>query len=241
MNFQLEEILTVIDHVKAADLALFEYQDQGARIKIRGRKEKYRKKAGISPYIDEMLAAQRCDGTYEGFKGDRAQEYGETGDGSWKDRVQEMSQESRGSQRSNKIQKQGADGANINTISEKNGMSYRGQMQSVQKEESLPEVEERRETDAQTSNGRTANPSADLYTQESPMVGTFYVAPSEDAEPFVKVGDTVKEGQTIGIIEAMKLMNEVNAECSGVVEAFLTENEQMVEYGQPLIRIRREE
>ena len=240
MNFQLEEILTVIDHVKAADLALFEYQDQGARIKIRGRKEKYRKKDGISLYIDEALAAQRCDGTYEGFKGDRAQEYGETGDGYWKDTAQEMSHESGASQHSNEMQKQGADGADINTISEKAWVSYSGKRQSVQKEESLPEVEERREADAQTSNGRTANPSANLYTQESPMVGTFYTASSEDAEPFVKVGDTVKQGQTIGIIEAMKLMNEVSADCGGVVEAILAENEQMVEYGQPLIRICRE-
>ena len=64
------------------------------------------------------------------------------------------------------------------------------------------------------------------------MVGTFYTAPSVDAEPFVKVGDVVKEGQTIGIVEAMKLMNEVNAGCSGIVEAIVAENEQMVEYGQ---------
>ena len=73
------------------------------------------------------------------------------------------------------------------------------------------------------------------------MVGTFYAAPSEDAEPFVKAGDIVKKGQTIGIIEAMKLMNEINADCSGVVEAIMVENEQMVEYGQPLIRIRQEQ
>ena len=57
----------------------------------------------------------------------------------------------------------------------------------------------------------------------------------------VKEGDVVKEGQTIGIVEAMKLMNEVNAGCSGIVEAIVAENEQMVEYGQPLIKIRREQ
>ena len=61
MNFQLEEILTVIDHVKAADLALFEYQDQGARIKIRGKKEKSRKGTGSLLCVDEELASQRCD------------------------------------------------------------------------------------------------------------------------------------------------------------------------------------
>jgi acetyl-CoA carboxylase biotin carboxyl carrier protein len=72
----------------------------------------------------------------------------------------------------------------------------------------------------------------------APLVGTFYAAPSEDAEPFVQVGDTVKKGQTIGIVEAMKLMNEVESEFDGVVTAILVENEQMVEYGQPLIVVK---
>ena len=120
-------------------------------------------------------------------------------------------------------------------------MSYSRQMQPERKEEHLPEAKENPAASAQTANGKTVNLSADLYTQESPMVGTFYSAPSEDAEPFVKVGDTVKKGQTIGIIEAMKLMNEVSADCSGVVEAVIAENEQLVEYGQPLIRIRLEQ
>ena len=76
---------------------------------------------------------------------------------------------------------------------------------------------------------------------KSPLVGTFYAAPAEDADPFVSVGDQVKKGQTLAIVEAMKLMNEVNAGCSGIVEAIVAENEQMVEYGQPLIKIRREQ
>ncbi|MDR6446183.1 acetyl-CoA carboxylase biotin carboxyl carrier protein [Paraburkholderia terricola] len=68
----------------------------------------------------------------------------------------------------------------------------------------------------------------------SPMVGTFYRAPSPGADPFVQVGDTVKEGQTICIIEAMKLLNEIESDASGVVKEILVENGQAVEYGQPL-------
>lgn len=72
----------------------------------------------------------------------------------------------------------------------------------------------------------------------SPLVGTFYSASSPDAEPFVKEGDTVKKGQVLGIIEAMKLMNEIESEYDGVVEAILVNNEEVVEYGQPLFRIK---
>jgi len=72
------------------------------------------------------------------------------------------------------------------------------------------------------------------HVVKAPMVGTFYRTPSPDAKPFVEVGQTVKEGQTICIIEAMKLMNEIETDASGVVKAILVENGQPVEYGQPL-------
>lgn len=72
---------------------------------------------------------------------------------------------------------------------------------------------------------------------KSPLVGTFYAASSEDAEAFVKVGDTVKKGQTLAIVEAMKLMNEIESEFDGVVTEILVGNEENVEYGQPLFRI----
>lgn len=72
----------------------------------------------------------------------------------------------------------------------------------------------------------------------SPLVGIFYSASSPGAEDFVKVGDRVKKGQILGIIEAMKLMNEIESEYDGVVEAILVKNEDVVEYGQPLFRIR---
>ncbi len=69
---------------------------------------------------------------------------------------------------------------------------------------------------------------------KSPLVGTFYSASSPDSEPFVKRGDTVKKGQVLGIVEAMKLMNEIESEFDGTIKEILVENEQMVEYGQPL-------
>ena len=72
---------------------------------------------------------------------------------------------------------------------------------------------------------------------KSPLVGTFYAAPAEDAEPFVKVGDSVKEGQTLAIVEAMKLMNEIESDFTGTVTEILVENGQAVEYGQPLFVI----
>jgi acetyl-CoA carboxylase biotin carboxyl carrier protein len=72
------------------------------------------------------------------------------------------------------------------------------------------------------------------HVVKAPMVGTFYRSPSPDAKAFVEVGQAVKEGDTICIIEAMKLMNEIEADASGVVKAILMENGQPVEYGQPL-------
>ena len=72
------------------------------------------------------------------------------------------------------------------------------------------------------------------HVVKAPMVGTFYRSPSPDAKPFVEVGQAVKEGDTICIIEAMKLMNEIEADASGTVRAILVENGQPVEYGQPL-------
>ena len=72
---------------------------------------------------------------------------------------------------------------------------------------------------------------------KSPMVGTFYRSPAPDAKPFIEVGGTVKEGQTICVIEAMKLMNEIEADASGTIKAILVENGQPVEYGQALFII----
>lgn len=72
---------------------------------------------------------------------------------------------------------------------------------------------------------------------KSPLVGTYYAASSPDSAPFVKVGDKVNKGQVLGIVEAMKLMNEIESEFDGTVKEILVENEQMVEFGQPMFVI----
>lgn len=71
----------------------------------------------------------------------------------------------------------------------------------------------------------------------SPLVGTFYASSSPEAEPFVKVGDSVKKGQVLGIVEAMKLMNEIESEYDGIVKQILVSNEDVIEYGQPMFVI----
>ena len=80
-------------------------------------------------------------------------------------------------------------------------------------------------------------PVAEGHVVKSPMVGTFYRSPSPEAKPFVEVGQAVKAGETLCVIEAMKLMNEIEADASGLVKAILVENGQPVEYGEPLIVI----
>lgn len=71
----------------------------------------------------------------------------------------------------------------------------------------------------------------------SPLVGIFYSAPAEDAAPYVQIGETVKKGQTIAIVEAMKLMNEIESEFDGTIKEIFVKNGQAVEYGQPLFSI----
>ncbi|MEO0869371.1 MAG: acetyl-CoA carboxylase biotin carboxyl carrier protein [Cyanobacteria bacterium J06642_11] len=91
----------------------------------------------------------------------------------------------------------------------------------------------------------TAEPAAppavasDLTEITSPMVGTFYRSPAPDEAPFVDTGDRIKVGQTVCIIEAMKLMNELEAEISGEIVEILVQNAEPVEFGQPLMRVRQ--
>ena len=104
----------------------------------------------------------------------------------------------------------------------------------VQKQESVPkEIQSVAIADAEPAEQKEIK-KANGNVVKSPLVGTFYSASSPDSAPFVKVGDTVKKGQVLGIVEAMKLMNEIESEFDGVVKEIQIENEQVVEYGQPL-------
>lgn len=94
--------------------------------------------------------------------------------------------------------------------------------QTEQKVESKPEVRDN-----------------NLVEIKSPIVGTFYTSPAPDADPYVKVGDKVKEGQVLCIVEAMKLMNEIESEVNGTLAEILVENGTPVEYNQPLYLIRK--
>jgi len=89
----------------------------------------------------------------------------------------------------------------------------------------------------ESSESGTVEDGGDLHEVASPMVGTFYRAPSPEAPPFVEIGDRVRPGQTLCILEAMKLMNELQSEVTGVVREILVENAEPVEYGQALFRI----
>ena len=85
-----------------------------------------------------------------------------------------------------------------------------------------------------------AAPEEYLYEQKTPLVGTVYMAPQAGAAPYVSVGDHVAAGDTVCIVESMKMFNEIAAECSGTIEEICVNNGQIVEYGQVLFRIRED-
>lgn len=96
-----------------------------------------------------------------------------------------------------------------------------------------PAQEEAPKEEPQTS----GEPSAEGETVKAPMVGTFYAAPKPGADPFVKVGDEVEVGQVLGIVEVMKLMNNIESKVAGTVKEILVDNEDAVEHGQPIMVI----
>jgi acetyl-CoA carboxylase biotin carboxyl carrier protein len=100
-----------------------------------------------------------------------------------------------------------------------------------------PRIELPASREPQPGAAETPAVPSNLVAVEAPMVGTFYRAPGPDAAPFVAEGDAVKEGQVLCIIEAMKLMNEIEAKVAGRIAKVLVENAQPVEYGQPLFLV----
>ena len=93
------------------------------------------------------------------------------------------------------------------------------------------------ETEPPLTEEEEESPAENIYEVTAPMVGTFYRAPAPDADPFVQEGDRVGEEDTLCILEAMKLMNEIKAERAGTVKKVLVENGTMVEFGQPLLQL----
>lgn len=92
---------------------------------------------------------------------------------------------------------------------------------------------------AQTTTTTTTTGPKDYISVESPIVGVFYAAPTENADPYVSIGDKVKKGQTLCIVEAMKLMNEIASEEDGIISEICVTDGQVVEYGTELFRIRK--
>ena len=90
-----------------------------------------------------------------------------------------------------------------------------------------------------TGTTQTSSDPKDYISVKSPIVGVFYAAPAENADPYVSIGDTVTKGQTLCIVEAMKLMNEISADDDGIISEICVTNGQVVEYGTELFRIRR--
>ncbi len=108
----------------------------------------------------------------------------------------------------------------------------------TEKEPAVPAAETEVKEAAPAGSSAEEEAGQTVQTVTSPLVGTFYAAPAEDSAPYVKVGDRVEKGQVLAIVEAMKLMNEIESEFSGEVVKILAENGKAVEYGQPLFVIR---
>lgn len=114
------------------------------------------------------------------------------------------------------------------------GPSQQGQGQAQQQQPSAPPQQQSGSEPAPES-GDSGDHDGEVV--RSPIVGTFYRSPSPDSDPFVKVGDSIEKGETICIVEAMKIMNEIESEFSGEVKKILVENAEPVEYDQPLFVI----
>lgn len=117
-------------------------------------------------------------------------------------------------------------------------ISMKKEEKQVVKVVETQEVVETKEINNANSNKTEEKIEENFNIVKSPMVGTFYLKPSPDSEPYVKVGQKVKKGDTLCIIEAMKLMNEIESEFDGEIVEVLLKDGEMVEYGKPLFKIK---
>jgi acetyl-CoA carboxylase biotin carboxyl carrier protein len=101
---------------------------------------------------------------------------------------------------------------------------------------SVPDISQAMAQAAETASGDDDDDD-NVFIIKSPLVGTFYAAPAADSAPFVKIGDRVKKGQVLAIVEAMKMMNEIESDCDGMISEILVNNGEAVEFGQPLFKI----
>ena len=101
---------------------------------------------------------------------------------------------------------------------------------------SVPDISQAMAQAAETASGDDEDDD-NVFIIKSPLVGTFYAAPAADSAPFVKIGDRVKKGQVLAIVEAMKMMNEIESDCDGMISEILVNNGEAVEFGQPLFKI----
>ncbi len=123
----------------------------------------------------------------------------------------------------------------VKKLSESSQISFTQPVVAQAPQTAAPQASKNTESPAPAS--PTNNPSNSV---DAPIVGTFYQAASPDSDPFVKVGDKVQAGQTLCIIEAMKIMNEIESNCSGIITEILVTDGTPVEYGQPLYSISKD-
>ena len=131
-------------------------------------------------------------------------------------------------------------GSNLDSfVYEQNGIKLKleKKKQKIQVSQAAGSVEMIEAKAAEHPEAAGGAPESETKKIASPLVGVFYTAPAEDAEPFVKPGDRVKKGQVVGIVEAMKLMNEITSDYDGVIREVCAENAEAVEYGQPLFLV----
>lgn len=131
-------------------------------------------------------------------------------------------------------QKDSGSNGNMPVINFTGSMPQQGAQQST----AAPVQQQSTPATPSEQDSAASNNSGGLHEVKSPIVGTFYRAPSPDSDPFVEVGDRVKKGQTLCIVEAMKLMNEIEADADGVIDKILLEDSEPVEFDQTLFLIK---